>query len=452
MTSTLNTETMEVLWNKALQRIKERVNPHVYETWFEPTQYQSFQDNVLTIRVPNPFFREWLLENYSASLLSTLHELTSEKIDIIFQSADGTNGNADATENGPGLNGDMTARTQPSILNQKYTFSSFVVGNSNQFAHAAARAVAEAPSVAYNPLFIYGGVGLGKTHLMHGIGHAILSKFSDKKLLYLPAEQFMNEMINAFRFRQVTEFREKYRNIDVLMIDDIQHIAGRERTQMEFFHTFNTLYESQKQIIISSDLFPKEIPTLEERLRSRFEWGLIADIQPPDLETKVAILYKKAELNNFSLPNDVAIFIAENIKSNIRELEGCLIRINAVASLMKKRIDLPFAQKVLKDMVEQDEKLVTVDLIQKTVAKHFSIQAQTMRSKTRTHDIAYPRQIAMYLCRELTSESLPLIGKQFGGKDHTTIIYACDKIKKQLKTDITLRKNIDQLIEKIKGK
>ncbi|MBN2383447.1 chromosomal replication initiator protein DnaA [bacterium] len=442
---------MENIWHRTLARIKDQVNLHVYETWFEPTSFHSFQDKTLTIEVPNPFFREWILENYSSALLSILRDLTSDQVALNIQTSAGGNGDSGSVQIN-GTKGEGEGRVSATSLNPKYTFSSFVVGNSNQFAHAAARAVAEAPSIAYNPLFIYGGVGLGKTHLMHGIGHAILMNSPEKRLLYLPAEQFMNEMINAFRFSRVAEFREKYRNMDVLMIDDIQYLAGKDRTQEELFHTFNTLYESQKQIILSSDLFPKEIPTLEERLRSRFEWGLIADIQPPDLETKVAILYKKAELNNIGLPNDVALFIAENIKSNIRELEGCLIRVNAVASLMKKRIDLPFAQQVLKDMVEKDEMLVTVELIQKVVAKHFGIKIQMMRSKTRTKDIAFPRQIAMFLCREMTSESLPSIGKQFGGKDHTTILYACEKIKKTVKTDINLRKNLDLLAEKIKGK
>ncbi|MFC1850115.1 chromosomal replication initiator protein DnaA [candidate division CSSED10-310 bacterium] len=444
---------MKNLWSIVLDKVKSRVNEHIFETWFEPTEYLQFANNILSIRVPNSFFREWIQENFGETLQTILHNITSKQIAIDFLLPE-TDESKDGSDNGKIRENSSEPETlvphNNFMLNRKYTFNNFVVGNANQFAHAAARAVAETPAEAYNPLFIYGGVGLGKTHLMHGIGHSILKKCPEKKLVYLPAEQFMNEMINAFRFSKVTDFREKYRNMDVLMIDDIQYLAGRERTQVEFFHTFNTLYESQKQIVISSDLFPKEIPTLEERLRSRFEWGLIADIQPPDLETKVAILYKKSELNNIPLPNDVALFIAENIKSNIRELEGCLIRVNAVAHLTQRKIDLHFARQVLKDIVEKEDQTVSVEMVQKAVAKHFGLKLSTMRSKTRTKDIAYPRQIAMFICRQLTKDSLPAIGKQFGGKDHTTVLYACDKIKRKLKTDITLKKNIDLLTAEIR--
>lgn len=443
---------MENIWTLILEKLKPSMSQHIFETWFEPTEYCSLTNDILTVKVPNELFCEWIEQNYGSQIHSIIETVHSAPLDLQLQPYDMVV--AEPSGNGNGRSCIEIAENglrNPVQLNRKYTFDTFVVGSGNQFAHAAARAVADNPAVTYNPLFVYGGVGLGKTHLMHGIGHALLSKFPSLRIIYLPAEQFMNEMIKAFQFNRVSEFREKYRNMDVLMIDDIQFLANRERTQVEFFHTFNALYESQKQIVISSDLFPKEIPTLEERLRSRFEMGLIADIQPPDLETKIAILYKKSEINNIQLPNDVAMFIAENIKSNIRELEGCLIRVSAMASLMKKKLSLSFASDVLKDIVDSEEKKIDVEKVQKVVAKYFGIKQSAMRSKTRTKDIAYPRQIAMYLSRELTGESLPEIGRLFGGKDHTTILYACKKMQKLLKTDISLKKNIEMLQESIQS-
>lgn len=445
---------MQNLWTITLDRLRKELNQHAYETWFEPTEFRNFKDNTLYVKVPNNFFKEWLNENYDLTVKKILLDITTKPVSLVYEINDlmedmGKQKSIRVTTRSNYNNN--SGQNSLVMLNQKYRFDTFVVGNGNQLAHAASRAVAEAPSVAYNPLFLYGGVGLGKTHLMHSIGHTILERFPAKKLVYIPAEQFMNEMIDAFRFSKVQEFRERYRSVDVLMIDDIQNIANKERTQIEFFHTFNTLYESQKQIIISSDLFPKEIPTLEERLRSRFEWGLIADIQAPDTETKVAILYKKAEMKSIVLPADVAMFIAENIKSNIRELEGCLSRVEFIASLSNRKIDLEFTKQVLKDIVEPDQAIITIEMIQKTVAEHFGIKLSSMRSKTRTKDIAFPRQIAMFLCRELTSESLPSIGKKFGGKDHSTVIYACDKIKTNQRKDINLRKNIDLLKTKLTG-
>ena len=341
---------------------------------------------------------------------------------------------------------------QRAQLNPKYTFDTFVIGNSNRFAHAAALAVAEAPAQAYNPLFIYGGVGLGKTHLMHAIGHYILNQNPHSKVVYVSSEKFTNELINSIRDDRNNEFREKYRNVDVLLIDDIQFIAGKESTQEEFFHTFNALHEANKQIIISSDRPPKEIPTLEDRLRSRFEWGLISDIQPPDLETRIAILKKKAKMENLNIPDDVMLYIATKIQSNIRELEGALIRIVAYSSLTNKEVTVELAEEALKDIISDTKpRKITVDLIKEVVAKEFNVKIEDFNSKKRTRAIAYPRQIAMYLTRELTDLSLPKIGDEFGGRDHTTVIHAYDKIANDIKESEDFKNRVDNLIKDIKG-
>ncbi|MBZ9621303.1 MULTISPECIES: chromosomal replication initiator protein DnaA, partial [Clostridium] len=338
-------------------------------------------------------------------------------------------------------------------LNPKYTFDSFVIGNSNRFAHAASLAVAESPAKAYNPLFIYGGVGLGKTHLMHAIGHYILSNNPKSKVVYVSSEKFTNELINSIKDDKNVEFRNKYRNVDVLLIDDIQFIAGKERTQEEFFHTFNDLHEANKQIILSSDRPPKEIPTLEDRLRSRFEWGLIADIQPPDFETRIAILKKKADVENLNIPNEVMVYIATKIKSNIRELEGALIRIVAFSSLTNKEIGIDLASEALKDIISsRNSKQVTIELIQDIVSSYFNLKVEDFKSSRRTRNITFPRQIAMYLCRKLTDMSLPKIGEEFGGRDHTTVIHACEKISKGLKEDENLQDNVAELTKKISQK
>lgn len=337
-----------------------------------------------------------------------------------------------------------------SILNPKYTFDSFVIGNSNRFAHAASLAVAESPAKAYNPLFIYGGVGLGKTHLMHAIGHYILQNTPNAKVVYVSSEKFTNELINSIKDDKNEEFRNKYRNVDVLLIDDIQFIAGKERTQEEFFHTFNALYEADKQIILSSDRPPKEIPTLEDRLRSRFEWGLIADIQAPDFETRIAILKKKADVENLDIPNEVMVYIATKIKSNIRELEGALIRIVAYSSLTNREISVDLAAEALKDIISSEQnKQITIELIQDIVCNYFNLKIQELKSSRRTRNIAFPRQIAMYLSRKLTDMSLPKIGEEFGGRDHTTVIHAYEKISNILKKDESLRNVIDDLNKKI---
>jgi chromosomal replication initiator protein len=340
-----------------------------------------------------------------------------------------------------------------STLNPKYTFNSFVIGNSNRFAHAASLAVAEAPAKAYNPLFIYGGVGLGKTHLMHAIGHYILQNNPKSKVVYVSSEKFTNELINSIKDDKNVDFRNKYRNVDVLLIDDIQFIAGKERTQEEFFHTFNALYEADKQIILSSDRPPKEIPTLEDRLRSRFEWGLIADIQAPDFETRIAILKKKADVENLNIPNEVMVYIATKIKSNIRELEGALIRIVAYSSLTNKEISVDLAAEALKDIISNEQnKQVTIDLIQDIVANYFNLKVDELKSSRRTRNIAFPRQIAMYLSRKLTDMSLPKIGEEFGGRDHTTVIHAYEKISTNLKKDESLKNVINDLTKKINNK
>lgn len=333
-------------------------------------------------------------------------------------------------------------------LNPKYTFDTFVIGNSNRLAHAAARAVAEAPSKAYNPLFLYGGVGLGKTHLMHAIGHYVLNHNEHSKVVYVSSETFTNELINSIRDDTTVEFRTKYRTIDILLVDDIQFLAGKERTQEEFFHTFNALYEANKQIIISSDRPPKEIPTLEDRLRSRFEWGLLADIQPPDLETRVAILRKKAQLENFIIPDDVLLFIATKIKSNIRELEGALLRVIAYASLHQKEINLDLTMEALKEVLSSDRpKNISIPLIQKIVAQYFNLRIEEFKARRRTRNVAFARQIAMYLSRELTDASLPKIGEEFGGRDHTTVIHAYEKIKEEIETDEELKNTVNEIIK-----
>jgi chromosomal replication initiator protein len=415
------------LWEDVLARLEGKVNPHSFATWFRPTQYTDLRDGVLRVRVPNPQFRDWLGRNYHGVIGEALSELGRGEVRVVFEAdSDAPSGEAPPTER----EGTATA-----TLNPKYTFESFVVGSSNQFAHAAARAVAEIPSKSYNPLFLYGGVGLGKTHLMHAIGHYIQARSRHLKLLYISTDRFINEMINAIRFDRLPSFREKFRSIDVLLVDDIQFIAGKDRTQEEFFHIFNALHDTQKQIVISSDCPPRQIPTLEERLHSRFEWGLIADIQAPDLETKVAILRKKAEAERVEMSENVALFIASKVKTNIRELEGSLIRLIAYASLTGRDIDLPLTQEVLKDLLHSEEKPITIEMIQKFVADHYSVKLSELKAKNNSKAVAVPRQIAMYLTKTLTGASLPEIGKYFGGKHHSTVIHSVRKIDLMRKRD-----------------
>ena len=427
-------------WDRVLGKLETRVNAHSFSTWFRPTHFVSEDASHLRIRVPNSWFAEWLRTNYLPLIQDALREMERPGMNVEFVATEGNGARAHATATAAPERGVVEHAAAP--LNPRYTFEKFVVSSCNQFAHAASVAVAEQPSRAYNPLYIYGGVGLGKTHLMQAIGQR-LSQRGGARMRYISTEQFMNELINAIRFERTFEFKEKYRKVDLLLIDDIQFLAGKERTQEEFFHTFNALYDAQKQIVITSDCPPREIPTLEERLRSRFEWGLIADIQPPDLETKIAILRKKAEAEGSTLPDDVALFIATHSKSNIRELEGALIRAIAYASLSGRELTLEMAKDTLKDLLVPESPAVTVETIQKLVADHFNLRVSEIKSKTNSQQVAFPRQIAMYLCKKMTACSLPEIGKRFGGKHHSTVIHAIQKIEDMRRRD----KEFDRLVE-----
>ena len=427
------------VWTDILSRVETKVNRHSFYTWFKPTVFVAEADQTVRVRVPNPLFRDWLTKHYAGVISEALTEINRDGMQISFVIA----GEPVQHTNPPPASKPAPVEDTPPIaggppprgLNPRYTFGTFVVGSSNQFASAASQAVAEAPSRSYNPLFLYGGVGLGKTHLMHAIGQYLLDQTPSLKLTYISSERFMNEMINAVRYDRVLDFRQRYRSMDVLLVDDIQFLAGKEGTQTEFFHTFNSLYDAQKQIVISSDCPPHEIPTLEERLRSRFEWGLIADIQPPDLETKVAILKKKAGAEAVPLPDDVALYIAGRIKSNIRELEGSLIRLIAYASLTGSQISLPLAQDVLRNLLDRDEQPVTVEMIQKFVANYYQLKVADLKSRNNATSVTLPRQIAMYLCKTLTNASLPQIGKSFGGKHHSTVIHSIRKIQDRCQKD-----------------
>jgi chromosomal replication initiator protein len=443
------------LWQQTLAILETQLSRPSIETWFKSTKAVSLDANMLVIGVPGEFARDWLESRYSAIIKKTLFEITGTPIEIKFvipqipdeSFYEPSTGNT-AVKDLKDTADDFT----PTQLNKKYTFETFVIGSGNRFAHAASLAVAEAPAKAYNPLFIYGGVGLGKTHLMHAIGHYVLEHNPNMRVLYISSEKFTNEFINAIRDNKTVDFRNKYRNIDVLLIDDIQFLAGKEQTQEEFFHTFNALHEENKQIIISSDRPPKEIPTLEDRLRSRFEWGLITDIQPPDLETRVAILRKKAKAEGFDIPEDVITYIAKKIDSNIRELEGALIRVVAYSSMINRDMSAEMAAEALKDIISPNKpKKITISEIQKVVGEHFDLKLEDFKAKKRTKAIAFPRQIAMYLARELTDFSLPKIGDEFGGRDHTTVIHAHEKIEKEMQNDLNLRQTIETLIEKIKN-
>jgi chromosomal replication initiator protein len=425
------------IWDQILARIETKVNRHSFSTWFKPTAFVADGGRSITVRVPNALFKDWLTKHYSVVLAEALADVRRAQTSLVFI-ADPAAALPSAEEpvlaveetGAPAIDG-MT----PAGLNPRYTFDTFIVGPSNQFAHAACRAVAEAPSRSYNPLFIYGGVGLGKTHLMHAVGQFVLQHDRNLKLTYISSERFMNEMINAVRYDRILDFRERYRSVDVLLVDDIQFVSGKEGTQTEFFHTFNALYDAQKQIVLSSDRPPHEIPALEERLRSRFEWGLIADIQPPDFETKVAILKRKAEAEAVPLADNVAMYIAGRIKSNIRELEGSLIRLIAYASLTGRQISLELTQEVLKNVIEQDEKAITIESIQKFVSEYYQLKFGELKSKNNSKSIALPRQIAMYMCKTLTHASLPEIGRSFGGKHHSTVIHSIKKVDELRKTN-----------------
>jgi len=432
------------VWQKVLSGVETKVNPQSYATWFRPTRLIRHQGRSLWVRVPNSFFQDWL-NNHIDVVVEAARDAGMEEVDVVYVVEPGP------ATTGPPSQGQLDFDSVANTLNPRYLFETFVVGSSNQFAHAASQAVADRPSRAYNPLFLYGGVGLGKTHLMHAIGHTIKAGNKSLRLAYLSTEKFTNELINAIRYDRLTSFRERYRNHDVLLIDDMQFIEGKERTQEEFFHTFNALYDRQKQIVISADCPPREIPTLEERLHSRFEWGLIADLQPPDLETKVAILRRNAERQQLALPDNVALYIASKVKSNVRELEGALIRLIAFAGVRGCEITLPLAQETLQHLLTPDDKAISIEMIQKTVSDHFHLRLHELKSKNNSRSVALPRQICMYLCKRLTSASLPQIGRDFGGKHHTTVLHSVSKIEQLRKTDAELNTLLQGFQDSLRG-
>jgi len=466
-------ETANV-WGRILHSLKGRLNQQTLETWFSPIQFESLDSSqhVLRLRAPNQVVKDWVVSNYGKVLAESLNEarLSGYSVGWVVGKAqdwipekfthppDGTelidevDREATASSASPLLTVSESSLppSEPS-LSSKYTYESFVVGSCNQFAHAASLAVAEAPGRTYNPLYLYGGVGLGKTHLMHACGHAIKARNQHLKLCYISSERFMNDLINAIRYDKTQSFREKYRSVDVLLIDDVQFMAGKERTQEEFFHTFNALYDQQKQIVISSDCPPREIPTLEERLHSRFEWGLIADIEPPDLETKIAILKRKGDLMNVSIPDDVAMLIAGRVKNNIRELEGSLVRLIAIASLRGEPISKSLAQDAIRNIAKEEESgVVTIQQIQKLVASTYKLTGEELISKNNARQISHPRQVAMYLCKHLTKHSYPEIGRAFGGKHHTTVMHSVEKIEALVTTDETLQRLISELSDSLR--
>jgi chromosomal replication initiator protein len=447
----LDSQAREI-WQQALSIIQTRVSKPSFDTWFKDTNAKFLSERLVLITTPQAFAVEWLESRYTRYIREALEDCLGYPVDVKFALEEPKTPEPQAEP--PAVRRPPVVQEEPAghMLNPKYTFETFVIGANNRFAHAASLAVAEAPAKAYNPLFLYGGVGLGKTHLMHAIGHYILEHNPDMRVLYISSEKFTNEFINAIRDNRGESFRMKYRNIDVLLIDDIQFLAGKEQTQEEFFHTFNALHEERKQIVISSDRPPKEIPTLEERLRSRFEWGLITDIQPPDLETRIAILRKKAKAENLDIPNEAMVYIANMIDTNIRELEGALIRVVAYSSLINQDITSHLAAEALKDIISTSRpKMITIQDIQAKVGEYFGLRLEEFKARKRTKAVAFPRQVAMYLARELTDHSLPKIGDAFGGRDHTTVIHAHDKISKQLETDRELQQIIRTLTERIRS-
>jgi len=462
---------LDHIWKKTLENIKEQITNPSFNTWFSETKaVMTTAENQLVLQVPNNFIQEWIESQYTDLIEDILADLTGNQWTLILlipeevkKFKENKKNKNSSSENKEDKEVDVVEETvekdsveselKQNGFNPKYTFDTFVVGNSNRFAHAASLAVAEAPAKAYNPLFIYGDVGLGKTHLMQAIAHFILKNNPDYKVVYVSSETFTNELINSIKDDSTVDFRDKYRNIDILLVDDIQFLAGKERTQEEFFHTFNTLHESNRQLIISSDRPPKEIPTLEERLRSRFEWGLITDIQKPDLETRIAILRKKADIENLTIPNEVVIYIANKIQSNIRELEGALVKVIAYSSLVDREIDVDLAREALKDLVnkKKNESIeVNIERIKKIITDDYNLRMEDMQSKKRTQNIAFPRQIAMYLSRELTDFSLPHIGTEFVGRDHTTVIHAHNKIQEKIENEDDFSNKIERLIDTIK--
>ncbi|WP_322907164.1 chromosomal replication initiator protein DnaA [Paenibacillus campi] len=441
------------LWQQILSIIQTKLSKPSFDTWFKATKALTFTEHSIVISAPTTFAVEWLESRYTKLVSSTVYEFLGRQVDVKFVIEEAMPEEALILQHTPAQPAAVqTEEPVANMLNPKYTFDTFVIGAGNRFAHAASLAVAEAPAKAYNPLFLYGGVGLGKTHLMHAIGHYILQHNPNSKVVYISSEKFTNEFINSIRDNRGESFRNKYRNIDILLIDDIQFLAGKESTQEEFFHTFNALHEESKQIIISSDRPPKEIPTLEERLRSRFEWGLITDIQPPDLETRIAILRKKAKAENLDIPNEAMMYIANQIDTNIRELEGALIRVVAYSSLTNQDVTSHLAAEALKDIIPSSRpKMITIQDIQQRVGEYYNLKLEDFKARKRTKAVAFPRQIAMYLSRELTDYSLPKIGEAFGGRDHTTVIHAHEKISQSLKSDQDLFKVVNSLMDKIKN-
>ncbi len=448
-------ENVHDLWNLVLAEVEKKVSKPSFETWLKATEANEMQNNILIIAAPNEFARDWLEDHYSDLISDTIEQLTGTRLHPKFVIPQHEKEESFPEEFVPKKSNEHEMEkansTSKTMLNDKYTFDTFVIGSGNRFAHAASLAVAEAPAKAYNPLFIYGGVGLGKTHLMHAIGHYVMEHNPKAKVVYLSSEKFTNEFINAIRDNKAIHFRNKYRNVDVLLIDDIQFLAGKEQTQEEFFHTFNALHEESKQIVISSDRTPKEIPTLEDRLRSRFEWGLITDITPPDLETRIAILRKKAKAENLDIPNEVMLYIANQIDTNIRELEGALIRVVAYSSLINQDMNADLAAEALKDIIPNSKpKVLTIYDIQKLIGEHYQVKLEDFKARKRTRAVAFPRQIAMYLSRELTDASLPKIGNEFGGRDHTTVIHAHEKISAMMAEDQEFNEKIQELIEQLR--
>lgn len=441
--------SLSSLWPRVLDLLKHELTEISYNTWIRTIEPLSVNSGTIELGVPTDFNKGILESRYLALISNTVRQITSREYTIIISIPSQESSKKHQSSNENGYNDDPSN----SILNPKYTFDTFVIGNGNRLAHAASVAVAEAPAQAYNPLFVYGGVGLGKTHLMHAIGHYVLNQNPSSKVLYVSSEKFTNELINAIKDDRNEEFRSKYRNIDVLLIDDIQFIGGKERTQEEFFHTFNALYEANKQIIISSDRPPKEITTLEDRLRSRFEWGLTADIQSPDLETRIAILQKKAQLENLFIPNDVLVFIADKVISNIRELEGALNRVIAYSSLTETEISVDLCAEALKELLSAaNTRIIDSTHIIDTVSRYFDLRPEEFKSQKRSRNISFPRQIAMYLCRDIIGLSLPKIGDEFGGRDHTTVIHAVKKIEEEVLLSLETKRTVEELRRNITGK
>ncbi|MDE1163575.1 MAG: chromosomal replication initiator protein DnaA [Acidobacteriaceae bacterium] len=455
-------------WVRILGALEKKINRQSFETWLKPTRFSHVTDRVLYVRIPAAEF-QGVLDRYTDLIMEAVDNLGLELDNVAFQvppqeparvvredggfapqsshSANAPRSGRPGSAMGPGPEQSRFDWNSAAQLNPRYQFDTFVIGSGNQFAHAAAQAVAERPSKAYNPLFLYGGVGMGKTHLMHAIGHHVKLRMPHSSIMYVSGEKFTNEMINSVRYDKMTGFRDRYRNVDVMLIDDIQFLAGKERTQEEFFHTFNALHETNKQIVIASDRPPKELGDFEDRLRSRFEWGLVADIQPPDLETKVAILQRKAELEQTVLPSDVALFIAGNVRTNVRELEGALVRLVAWCSLHGVEITLPTAQQCLKQFIDTQVRKITIEAIQRAVAEQFGMRVAELKQKNNSRQIVVPRQIAMYLAKQMTEASLPEIGRQFGGKHHTTVMHSIAKIDEQRRNDKDLNRTVNKLME-----